>query len=415
MLLHQRLFLVLILLLPLQLGKHFWLDFSYVMGLRVDYLSPTIYLTDLLVLAILGLWAIEKISNIKNQTSKIDIKNLKLFFFLFLIFIFLLVNCFFARNQGAAFYKLLKILEFFALGFYAAKNYCLLFTIHWPLVIAVVYSSLLAIAQFVRQSSLNGIFWWLGERTFNAATPGIAKIEINGRLLMRPYATFSHPNALAGFVLVSFIFTLPFVFKKSKTFAVVYSLLVISCLALTFSRSVWLVGLLVAFWFLKSFSPNYSLLTGYCLLIALIVLLIKLPNFAEESLVQRMELNKISLQLIKQSPLTGVGLNNFVVRISEFWRQPVLWLQPVHNIYLLVAAETGVVGLLIFLYFLLLTYKKIKKFPTPYKSIFLYVLISILLLGFFDHYWLTLQQNQLLLTILLGLIWIDKTNKIKNT
>ena len=54
--LHQKLFWLLILLLPVQLGRHFWPDFSFVLGLKIDYLSPTFYLTDLLVLMILSLW-----------------------------------------------------------------------------------------------------------------------------------------------------------------------------------------------------------------------------------------------------------------------------------------------------------------------------------------------------------------------
>src|SRR5579872_1357131 len=45
-------FYLFIFLLPTQFGKHFWLDFSYVLGQRVDYLSPTLYTTDILVTAL---------------------------------------------------------------------------------------------------------------------------------------------------------------------------------------------------------------------------------------------------------------------------------------------------------------------------------------------------------------------------
>src|SRR5438105_4334390 len=40
---------LLLFLLPTQLGKHFWPEFSFVQGLRIDYLSPTLYVTDMLV------------------------------------------------------------------------------------------------------------------------------------------------------------------------------------------------------------------------------------------------------------------------------------------------------------------------------------------------------------------------------
>jgi len=38
----------------------------------------------------------------------------------------------------------------------------------------------------------------------------------------------------------------------------------------------------------------------------------------------------------------------------------------------------------------------------------LIALSAILLIGFFDHYWFTLQQSQLLFSIVLGLIWRNK-------
>ncbi len=288
-----------------------------------------------------------------------------------------------AKNQPAAFYKFFKILEFALLGLYVAKNSYGLRVAGYGLALAVAYSSLIAIAQFIKQSSLGGFFWFLGERTFNVATPGIAKASLGGRLLMRPYATFPHPNALAGFILISLILTLP-VFRH-KLFAICYLLFALIALMLAFSRSAWLVGFLIIFYLAirKIRIANWGLMA-----------------FASEALVQRIELNKIALQLIKQYPLAGVGLNNFIVRLPEFWRKPVFWLQPVHNIYLLIVAEIGIVGLLIFLWFLFLTFRHLRD-----GVVFMTALSAILLLGLFDHYWFTLQQNQLLLAIVLGLCW----------
>ena len=46
-----KFFLILALLtIPFQLGKHFWLPFSYVWGLPIDYLAPTVYLNDIFLL-----------------------------------------------------------------------------------------------------------------------------------------------------------------------------------------------------------------------------------------------------------------------------------------------------------------------------------------------------------------------------
>ncbi len=395
--LQQRLFWLLVFLLPVQFGRHFWPEWSYVMGLRIDYLSPTIYLTDILVVAILGLWGWEK----RDQFT------IKKYWWILAVFAYLLVNSFLAQNQGAALYKFAKIIELALLGFYIAKNKISLSMIHYPLSIAVVYSSLIAVTQFLKQASLGGVFWWLGERTFNAGTPGIAKAIVNGQLIMRPYATFPHPNVLAGFVLVSLILIgvrrqVSGVRKFLYWLAIVLGIVAIS---ISFSRSAWIVGLLVGLWLVRK---KPLLFTVYCLLSTVGVVAWLAPHFsADEAFSQRLQLIKTAWLMIQAAPLVGVGLSNFIVRLPDFWQITgfTYWLQPVHNIYLLVAAETGLVGLVIFLWFLILTFRKLLEIGN-WKLVI--PLLAILLTGVADHYWLTLQQSQLLFAIILGLAWAKK-------
>jgi len=407
--LHQKLFWLFIFLLPLQLGRHFWPASSFVLGLRVDYLSPTFFLTDLLVLAILFFWLGEKF--LKKQFS--PLRSFKTYWWVVAIFAFLLTNAFLAQNKGAALYQFAKFLELSLLAFYVAQNHNHLSKIALPLSLAVFYSSLIAIAQFFKQASLNGFFWFLGERTFNIATPGIAKAIINGQLILRSYGTFSHPNVLAGFLLVGLILTISYLFQKNKFLFTSYLLIVVLAIVLSFSRSVWLLGLILSLFFLgKSKIPKklFWLVGGFWLII-LILAFYLLPHFStNEAFSQRMQLMKAALLMIKVSPLSGVGLNNFIVRLPEFW--PVTgftyWLQPVHNLYLLLLSETGVVGFLIFLWLLILVFKRLLKSSLKVNFPLLMAFMTILLLGLTDHYWLTLQQGQLLLALVLGLAWSSK-------
>jgi O-antigen ligase len=415
---HELFFSFLILLIPLQLGKHFWPNWSYVLGLRIDYLSPTVYLTDLLVLGLLGSWALE----IRHTRYAIR-DRLKRHWWLVVFFLFLLVNCFLAQNKAVAFYKLLKVAEFSFLGFYIAQTKIKLSFIAYHLSLATIYSSLIALGQFVKQTSFGGFFWWLGERTFDAGTPGIAKAIVGGRLVMRPYATFPHPNVLAGFVLISLVLTFPLLFQKRKFFAISCLLLAFGVLAISFSRAVWLVGLGIGIWFLlRRFQAQKKLFFVICCFLLIVLLLahrspalravrfsevgfvLKLPFSTNEAIDQRVDLIKASVLMLKNNPFAGVGLNNFIVRLPDFWQLPetVHLLQPVHNIFLLVAAETGFVGLAVFLWFLFLTFRNLLR--TKDQQLLL-SLSAILALGLFDHYWLTLQQAQLLLTILFGLSW----------
>src|SRR3990167_9675254 len=56
----QLLFLaLLILFLPSNLGLHFEMDFSYVLGYKVPYFVPTLYLTDIFLLGLFSTWLLE--------------------------------------------------------------------------------------------------------------------------------------------------------------------------------------------------------------------------------------------------------------------------------------------------------------------------------------------------------------------
>src|SRR5260221_12343343 len=61
----NKLFFLILLLLPTQFGRHFWPSFSFVLGQRVDYLTPILYLTDILIVLFVIL---NLIQNIKNRS-----------------------------------------------------------------------------------------------------------------------------------------------------------------------------------------------------------------------------------------------------------------------------------------------------------------------------------------------------------
>lgn len=414
--LHRHLFWLLIFLLPTQLGRHFWSKWSYVLGLPIDYLSPTIFLTDILVIAILFFWWWQEKKRLTiNHSEGIPRSGhlqftIRKHWWVLAVFIFLLVNSLLAVNRGAAFYKLIKILEFALLGFYIAKSNYTLSAIRYPLSLAVVYSSLIAIFQFVKQASLGRIFWWLGERSFNIMTPGIAKAVVGGQLILRPYATFPHPNVLAGFILVSLILTLPYLFRRNKIFTICYLLLAILAIIISFSRSTWLIGVLIGlgylswrWWKRDRIMPVFSFVLASILIICLFF-----PFFlslsSQEAIGQRFLLMEAAIKMVKANFISGVGLNNFIPQLPNFWQQYGItyWLQPVHNIYLLTAAEIGLMGLIIFFWFLVLTFKRLLKTKNYLLMTALFVILTT---GLLDHYWLTLQQPQLLFSLVLGLSW----------
>src|SRR3989304_8369772 len=189
---------VLVFLLPTQLGYHFWPHWAYVFGIRIDYLSPTVYLTDIVIGALAFLWLFEKKSK----------KATRIFLFLSLLGLFASVNILLADLAMAALFKWLKVGELIFVAFivFQDKSLDIKKTIVRPLTFAAVFVFLVAVAQVVLQRSVGGPLYFLGERTFNSGTPGISLYSLFGKTLLRPYSTFSHPNSMAGFAGASFLF-----------------------------------------------------------------------------------------------------------------------------------------------------------------------------------------------------------------
>jgi len=201
---------------------------------------------------------------------------------------------------------------------------------------------------------------------------------------------------------------------------------------LSFSRLVWLVGFIIGIAHFSDFIVNARLSRHGArkfrrrlkpaiplLFTFLIILFFWRASFLFQldplSLSRRLELNRSAFLMIKKNPLLGVGLGNFLVQLPNFWQvnERIRFLQPVHNIFLLVGAETGLIGLAIFIWFLFLTFKKLLKIRNCPPSASRrqgreklgIPLLIILLTGMADHYWLTLQQSQLMFALILGLTW----------
>ena len=112
--------------------------------------------------------------------------------------------------------------------------------------------------------------------------------------------------------------------------------------------------------------------------------------------------NQIAFQ---GKPFLGVGLGNFVNWLKEI--DPGLasnLYQPVHNIYLLIFSETGILGLTLFLLFLFFLIKNSHYDIMIYHTSLFFIFISLLFFGLFDHFLWTLQQGQIIFWLVSGLV-----------
>ena len=402
-------FYLLLLFLPTQIGLHFWPAWSYVIGRKVDYLSPTIYFTDILILLIIVI------------SFKINYFKQLLNFKSILVILFIALNIYFSSIPLLAVYKWLKIFELFLLGVYIIKNINL--KKDWQnivkvLSIGIIFESLLCILQFLNQSSINGMFYWFGERAFTISTAGIAKTTLEGIYLLRPYGTFSHPNALGGYLatLLPLVLVTDFKPMKIKWLAFVLGL---SALFLTFSKTAFVIGFIgvVASWLMeKKIQIKYSsmIFITFIMFIIIIGIFSNIP-LEKESIERRISLNVTSLEIFQKKPILGVGLGNFIPNLPVYSKdkEVMRFLQPAHNIYLLILSELGVLGLAVFICILSSSLNNIKKNKKNIISIQLLVsTVIILLLGLFDHYFITLQQTQILFTIIVSLALIKYPHEV---
>lgn len=421
MFIHQLFFYLTVILLPTQLGLHFWPDWALVIGRRIDYLSPTLYLTDITVLCTLLLWIGFPHKMIWKQFLNISWQRLMLYGGALL---FIVCNVYLSPSPYVVSFRWIKVVEFGLFGYYILKTKPSFTKISFVITLSMMYSSIIAIVQFIHQHAIGGVFWYLGERSFDISTAGIARVDwcwfttTRCMELLRPYATFPHPNVLAGFLSVTICITLYRLVThavQNKNIRIWYWITIavsLITLVLTFSRGVWLISIIGIFATLGMGYKKPAIQTAiWIVLSCLTCIVIAFPYFLSlfnqsESIMMRNELFNAALTMWKSYPLIGVGFNAFLVRLPAVLpTRYVFFLQPPHSIYQLLLTELGIIGMgfVIWYMYRLITalLRKVDKFP-------LLILMVYGLLGTIDHYPITLQQGQLLTTFVITLGFLAK-------
>ncbi len=365
--LRKIIFFLLIFCLPFQLGLHFWLPQSLVKSFRIDYLSPTFYLTDIFILSYIFL-----------HRKKITFSYLRLAYL-----ILIAINIIIASYSPVTILAWLRLIIYFLLFTTLIREKNLRQKVSLPLKLSLVFILSLEFAQLLIQHSLGGVLWLVGERPLSVATPNVAKLAFGSITLLRPYSTFSHPNSLAGYLLICLLL-LPII-SNSKSLR--YFL--ITGIAFTFSKVAWLTLLI----------PSLVLVLPLNL-VPFINTIIKLPSWLVLSFSSRASLLLATVKLVSDHLFFGVGLRQFIPNLAQILPSNQLsysTLQPVHNLLLLILVEIGIIPVVAIIFLL---YKKRNVLSASRWQL----LAIILLTGAVDHYWWTLPQNQLIIILALSII-----------
>jgi len=424
----ELLFYLLLFSIPFQTRLILWQQNWYFN----EWQAVSLYGTDLLLIILFYFWF--------KTSLKFKLQIQDYFLLLFLLFSGLsILN---ADSMVISTYQFLKLTEFVLFYFYI-KNYALgkfnVFNSFAAVLIGGFFQAIISIGQFIKQSDFG--LRLFGETLLSPEIPGIATfINTVGEKILRPYGTTSHPNILAAYLfVVVFTFYAYFLYKrrtenKKREYALLafYGILLFAFL-LTFSRTVifiFLIGLFIR-WILLLFKGllrkerlkiRISRIATVSLLVGIIFSFLYWSEIksrasissSDEAVALRLYYNNESLKYGVN--LTGVGIGNFTNWLMEKNPYQERWFyQPVHNIYLLIYSETGLFGVaffLLFLIYLIKTFISETGLKTVPEYSVLLMVASVLFIGFFDHFLLTLQQGRLVFWLLLAMLNTNYTQKI---
>lgn len=273
---------------------------------------------------------------------------------------------------------------------------------------------------------------WLGIASRSAAQLGDSVFTVNGERVLRAYGSFPHPNIFGGFLGVGLFAWWAAMASVRRSWAkrrhlVISSIgtvILLGAIVMTGSRSAFLgvlVGLIGVF-IVKSI-PNMTIARAAALIFAIVAVcgsLISsfyLTDLAlsirgggvneERSLTERVVLYEDFVPfMFATNSVIGHGIGAYVLSFSD--ANPgknAFDYQPIHNVPLLILAETGFVGLISMLFWLgSAVWMNFSRFPHR-DSLYAFGMANVvLMISFFDHYLWSSWSGLALIAFVLGMM-----------
>ncbi|MEK7615824.1 MAG: O-antigen ligase family protein [Patescibacteria group bacterium] len=300
-----------------------------------------------------------------------------------------------ALIPAVSWYRFAKLLEYILLFFFVRQQK-LSPLVYKAVVASALLQSLIAIVQYVVQHDLG--LRLLGESVLDPHGQGVAVVAANSQTYLRAYGTTPHPNILATWLMLGIWALWAW---RPKWHLFVLPVLLVS-LFLTFSRTaiaVWVLCSMIM-WFFHRRDPlkiiAVTAVVGFLFAISFWPQVYSRLHISssDEAVSQRVFYNDIAGKNILT---VGNGIGQFVPNLMQkLPLYPDFIYQPAHNMFLLMMNEIGILGLATFLLWLFVAVRKS------------HVLLAIILLAVFDHYFWTLQQGGLIMWGLLGFFVRDR-------
>ncbi len=323
---------------------------------------------------------------------------------------------------------LFRLMLIFVLSFFAAKSDNSTFAFNVLLLLTIVYFLLRIIFSF-NSNNTTKIILNISKIFLAVAITEVIIIVFNNHSVLFSLANFLHsnkvlfkgtfgnPNWVSGFLVAVLPFLLLLIsqnkIKSVKYFYTAGTIIILLFVVLSQSRGAWLALFIgVVFYFFPPFQlfvkrnirkKIFIIFFFTAILVLSIIALDKLYKMNSESANGRIFVWKITALMIADNPITGIGYGNYFYKFldyqEKFFKKPdsekylshAGVLRQSHNEYLQILAETGLVGLSIFLIIIFLVFydgikllKKTKQIENKIIRVSLTSTIIILAHSFVD-------------------------------
>lgn len=442
---HKYLLWLVVIAWPWQL-RH-TLVFADYQGQFFEHASISLYLTDILILGMVLMWGVA----LMLERRKINWGPVWVSVPATVLVGWMWTSLIWAPEPIVAAWAAGHWSVFALMYLYIINNVRHIAELQWPLALGVALQGGLAIAQYFANHSLG--VWWLGESVLDAGQAGIPRVIIDGVAQLRAHGTLPHANLLGGYLAIALAMMLG-AWKQVRqrwmrwVWLVAYGLGGVGLL-LSLSRSavlVWVLAVTVVlvYWLVRERSLAIRIIkTGWLALAAmLLVIVTQWPVMVSRlDLANRLEQNSITTRLdqvgqfvevFNAHKLLGVGIGQYQLALRDVegggenvgWRynpsaggwmqsdRVSVWrLEPVHNMFLMVVADLGVVGLVAVVWWLAglvwQLWRTARRQSQSGAAVMLVVGLATLTLGLSDHYLWTLQQGRLLLWLVVALATVS--------
>ena len=390
-----------------------------------DFTDILLFWTDIAVVLTLGLWLASLVARPRSLT--VGPRFLAWPIAGLIVVAWLSVP--FAVDVPLAAYNALRLLMLAVLGLYAVNEIGQIRRLWVPIAVMVAGQAIVGIAQVLGQHSLG--LAGLGEWRLAPSLGVSVVTTIDGTRVLRAFGLADHPNILGGLLAVGLVLIAarnPWQARRGRAIRLAVIAVGAIALLLTFSRGAWLaliVGLAVV---VTMLGLNRAHAARRSVLIAGLVGAVAVAPFAlaflpalaartdatgpisteVRSINERVATAELTAQLFAQHPITGVGLGG--LPLAQHALVPAFGYdyQPASLVVLDAAAETGIAGALFYVLILTapwLALWRARQRWTPDLGAASGALAAVTVVGFVDYYTWAYPAGRIWFWLVLGL-WV---------